>query len=51
MHVYITIILGFNRLLNRLLLQQIYYSEEEDPRIPQHIRWRSLQQLQTAKTS
>ena len=34
-----------------LLLQQIYYSAEVDPRIPQHLRRRSLQQLQMAKTS
>ena len=28
---------------------QTYYSAEVDPGTPQHLRWSSLQQLQTAK--
>ena len=35
---------------NRLLLQQTCYSAEVDPGTPQHLRWNSLQHLQTAKS-
>ena len=48
MHVKITIYLDLNQC--QLLLQQTYYSPEAGPRTPQHLRWRSSQQLWTAES-
>ena len=43
MHIYITILSGLNQ-------QQIYHSAEVVPGTPQHLRWSSMQQLQTVKS-
>ena len=48
MHVYITILFRFEPA--HFFLQQTYYSAEVDPGTLQHLRWNSLQQLETAKS-
>ena len=49
MHVYITILLGLNR--PTAFTVDLDQRTEMDRRTPQHLRRRSLQQLQTAKGS